>query len=69
MNLEKSKERVILMLIGYAREGDTNVVWRLDRLGCNMQDLIQIVNTLTERGVGFHSLQENLTMDKSNATG
>ena len=53
----------------YAREGDTIVVWRLDRLGRNMQDLIQIVNTLNERGVGFHSLQENLTMDKSNATG
>ena len=28
----------------YAREGDTIVVWRLDRLGRNMQDLIQIVN-------------------------
>lgn len=53
----------------YAREGDTIVVWRLDRLGCNMQDLIQIVNNLNERGVGFHSLQENLTMEKSNATG
>lgn len=34
-----------------------------------MQDLIQIVNNLNERGVGFHSLQENLSMDKSNATG
>ncbi|MEJ9232994.1 recombinase family protein [Peribacillus butanolivorans] len=53
----------------YAREGDTIVVWRLDRLGRNMQDLIHIVNSLNERGVGFHSLQENLTMDKSNATG
>lgn len=53
----------------YVREGDTIVVWRLDRLGRNMQDLIQIVNTLNERGIGFHSLQENLTMDKSNATG
>jgi hypothetical protein len=60
---------VILVLIGYAREGDTIVVWRLDRLGRNMQDLIQIVNTLNERGVGFHSSQENLTRDKSNATG
>ncbi|MFS0883091.1 recombinase family protein [Metabacillus niabensis] len=53
----------------YAREGDTIVVWRLDRLGRNMQDLIQIVNNLNERGIGFHSLQENLTMDRSNATG
>ncbi|BCD11744.1 hypothetical protein BC30075_2661 [Bacillus cereus] len=34
-----------------------------------MQDLIQIVNNLNKRGIGFHSLQENLTMDKSNATG
>jgi len=34
-----------------------------------MQDLIEIVNGLNERGIGFHSLQENITMDKSNATG
>lgn len=33
----------------YAREGDIIVVWRLDRLGRNMQDLIQIVNSLNER--------------------
>ncbi|HBT71272.1 MAG TPA: DNA invertase [Lysinibacillus sp.] len=53
----------------YARKGDTIVVWRLDRLGRNMQDLIHIVNSLNDRGIGFHRLQENLTMDKSNATG
>ncbi|WP_046176507.1 recombinase family protein [Domibacillus indicus] len=53
----------------YARQGDTIVVWRLDRLGRNMQDLIQIVNNLNEQGIGFHSLQENLTMDRGNATG
>ncbi len=53
----------------YAREGDMIVVWRLDRLGRNMQDLIQIVNNLNERGIGFHSLQENLTMNQKNATG
>ncbi|OKL35570.1 recombinase family protein [Domibacillus mangrovi] len=53
----------------YARQGDTIVVWRLDRLGRNMQDLIQIVNSLNEQGIGFHSIQENLTMDRSNATG
>lgn len=53
----------------YAREGDTMVVWRLDGIGSHMQDLIQIVNSLNEQGIGFHSLQENITMDKSNATG
>lgn len=34
-----------------------------------MQHLIQIVNDLNERGISFHSLQENITMDKSSATG
>lgn len=51
------------------RTGDTIVVWRLDRLGRNMQNLIKIVNDLNDRGVSFHSLQETITMDKANATG
>lgn len=39
-------------MINFAREGDTIVVWRLDRLGRNMQDLIQLVNALNKRGGG-----------------
>ncbi|EVO35360.1 recombinase family protein [Staphylococcus aureus] len=53
----------------FARSGDTIVVWRLDRLGRNMEDLITLVNELNERGVSFHSLEENITMDKSSSTG
>lgn len=53
----------------FARSGDTIVVWRLDRLGRNMQHLIKIVNDLNDRGISFHSLQENITMDKASATG
>uniref|UniRef100_UPI00050C851D recombinase family protein n=1 Tax=Streptococcus pyogenes TaxID=1314 RepID=UPI00050C851D len=49
--------------------GDTIVVWRFDRLGRNMEDLITLVNELNERGVSFHSLEENITMDKSSSTG
>ena len=44
--------------LGYAREGDILVVWRLDRLGRSLKDLIEIVNALGERGVGFQSLTE-----------
>ncbi|WP_215393899.1 recombinase family protein, partial [Staphylococcus aureus] len=55
--------------IEFARSGDTIVVWRLDRLGRNMEDLITLVNELNERGVSFHSLEENITMDKSSSTG
>ena len=40
-------------VLQYAREGDTIVVWRLDRLGRNMQDLIQIVNTLMNEVLAF----------------
>jgi Site-specific recombinases, DNA invertase Pin homologs len=55
--------------IDFARAGDTIVVWRLDRLGRNMEDLISIVNLLNEREVSFHSIQENITMDRSSSTG
>ncbi len=42
----------------YVREGDTLVVWRLDRLGRSLKHLIETVTALEERGVGFQSLQE-----------
>jgi len=42
------------------REGDTLVVWRLDRLGRSLKHLIDTVNELDARGVGFKSLNENI---------
>jgi DNA invertase Pin-like site-specific DNA recombinase len=46
--------------LSYIREGDTLVVWKLDRLGRSLQDLIKIINDLQKRGIGFRSLQENM---------
>ena len=46
--------------LSYARDGDTIVVWRLDRLGRSIQHLIQTVKELQERNIGFKSLQENI---------
>ncbi len=40
------------------RSGDTLVVWRLDRLGRSLKDLIAWTNYLDEQGVGLVSLQE-----------
>ncbi|EPH98234.1 DNA-invertase hin family protein, partial [Enterococcus faecalis 13-SD-W-01] len=57
------------MAIDFVRSGDTLVVWRLNLLGKNMEDLISIINCLNERGVSFHSLQENITIDKYNTDG
>ncbi|PTH39452.1 recombinase family protein [Staphylococcus capitis] len=69
MSGSKSKRPGLDKAIEFARSGDTIVVWRLDRLGRNMEDLIALVNELNNRGVSFHSLEENITMDKSSSTG
>lgn len=42
------------------RKGDILTVWRLDRLGRSLKDLVEIITTLDERGVGFQSLTENI---------
>ncbi len=49
------------------RAGDTLVVWRLDRLGRSLKDLIEWVNRLEQDGVGFRSLQE--TIDTTSPSG
>ncbi len=49
------------------REGDTLVVWRLDRLGRSLKHLIELTGDLEERKVGFRSLQES--MDTSSSGG
>jgi DNA invertase Pin-like site-specific DNA recombinase len=40
------------------QEGDTLVVWRLDRLGRSMQHLVSLVTALKQRGIGFKSLHD-----------
>jgi DNA invertase Pin-like site-specific DNA recombinase len=44
----------------FLREGDTLVVWRLDRLGRSLKELIATASSLQERGIGFQSLRENI---------
>lgn len=49
------------------RRGDTLVVWRLDRLGRSLRDLIAISERLEAEGVGLRSLSESI--DTSTAGG
>lgn len=51
----------------FLREGDTLVVWRLDRLGRSISHLIQLMQTIEKRGACFHSIQEGI--DTSTAMG
>ena len=46
--------------IDYVREGDTLIVWKLDRLGRSMKHLLAFITELEERKVGFRSLTENI---------
>lgn len=47
------------------REGDTLVVWRLDRLGRSLQDLVAIVVRLQEAGIFFESLTEKIETESA----
>ncbi len=49
----------------YARPGDTLVVWKLDRLGRSLKHLIDVVNDLSQRGIFFKSLRENIDTSSS----
>ena len=50
------------------RPGDTLVIWKIDRLGRNLRDLIDIVTTLHTRGVGVRSLTNGI-VDTTTAHG
>lgn len=46
--------------LSYARKGDTIVVWKLDRFGRSLVDLVQTMQQLRDRRVGFRSLHESI---------
>src|SRR2546423_12677674 len=46
--------------LAYVREGDTLVVWRLDRLGRTLKHLIETITDFNQRHIGFKSLTENI---------
>jgi DNA invertase Pin-like site-specific DNA recombinase len=53
--------------LSHLRQGDTLVVWRLDRLARSLSHLIELVNRLAGEGIAFKSLTERI--DTATATG
>jgi len=51
--------------LAFLRGGDTLVVWKLDRLGRSLKHLIEVINTLKERGIYFKSIQESIDTSTS----
>ncbi|GEC62067.1 resolvase [Gluconobacter oxydans] len=48
-------------MLGYVREGDTIICHSIDRLARNLADLLDLVQTLTGRGVCVRFMKEGLT--------
>jgi DNA invertase Pin-like site-specific DNA recombinase len=56
----KAERKGLDEVVEYVREGDTLVVWRLDRLGRSLKHLIETITNLNNRKIGFKSIQENI---------
>lgn len=59
-NDKDAERKELAVRLKALREGDTLVVWRLDRLGCSPPDLSCIVEELEQKGVSFESLTEKI---------
>jgi DNA invertase Pin-like site-specific DNA recombinase len=55
----------LIRLLEIVREGDVVIVWRLDRLGRSLRDLLDLTARFETEGVGLKSLQENIDTTSS----
>jgi DNA invertase Pin-like site-specific DNA recombinase len=56
----KAQRKGLEKALSLLRPDDTLVVWKLDRLGTSIKDLIRTMTYLLERGIGFISLTDNI---------
>jgi DNA invertase Pin-like site-specific DNA recombinase len=56
----KAERKGLEEALNFLREGDMLVVWRLDRLGRSLKDLIERLTELHSRNIGFKSLTESI---------
>jgi hypothetical protein len=47
-------------MLDHLREGDTVVVWKLDRLSRSLKDVLHIMERIAQAGAGFLSITENI---------
>jgi len=56
----KDDRKGLMDAVEFCRKGDSLVVWKLDRLGRSLKHLIETINLLHEKKVGFISVQESI---------
>lgn len=55
----KEERKSLVRLLNYVREGDTIVVWKLDRLARSLIHFTKLMSELDEKGVKFRSITES----------
>ena len=63
----KDDRPVLTEALSFVRPGDSFIIWKLDRMGRSLQQLIAAINSLRDREIIFVSLSENF--DTGSAAG
>ena len=56
----KAQRKGLEKALSQLRRGDIFVVWRLDRLGTSVKELVSTMMSFAEQGIGFQSLTEQI---------
>ena len=65
----RRERRGLSRALGKAKRGDTLVIWKLDRLGRTVSELVKILAWLEDRGVHMRELTKGMGFETSTATG
>ncbi len=64
----KEERKNLSKLLSFVREGDTIVVWKLDRLARSLIHFTNFINDLNEKGVQFKSITESFLDTKDTSS-
>ena len=61
----KAERKELTKLMEHVRSGDVVVIWKLDRLGRSLRNLVELVSQLMDKGVGLKSLNDPIDTSTS----
>lgn len=61
----KTERKELTKLLQHVRNGDVVVIWKLDRLGRSLRNLVELVSQLMDKGVGLKSLNDPIDTSTS----
>lgn len=61
----KAERPELTKLLNDLREGDTLIVWNLDRLGRSLRHLVELIDDFVKRGIALKSLNDSIDTSTS----